>query len=221
MDRVRAGTKKSDQLGVLKGAMGIVHRNIGANVGILFVFYQKLVLSNLIMLVIWLLLAIIPFCISPPPGFSWSDQSYKGTVGQDDEALEKSYFYYGAYQAKHTVSGYVYRMDLAYFTCVLLMFTFQIIQFVFGMAECSEDKITLEAEAPEAFRLVLGSHEYSVTNEGAIVCNIERFQKAVKHIAEFGTLEGACRWREHECSHYWSQLSHGLNRRQIQGCSGG
>lgn len=88
------------------------------------------------------------------------------------------------------IAGYVFRMDIAYFSSVLLMFSFQIVQLVSGMAECSDDKITLDDDAPEAFRLVLGSHEFSVENEGAIVCNIERFQKAVKHIAEFGTLEG-------------------------------
>eukprot|EP00656_Telonema_subtile_P000137 TRINITY_DN10061_c0_g1_i1.p1 TRINITY_DN10061_c0_g1~~TRINITY_DN10061_c0_g1_i1.p1 ORF type:complete len:611 (+),score=194.19 TRINITY_DN10061_c0_g1_i1:1147-2979(+) len=181
--------RKRNQMGILRSAMNFIHRSLGANVGILFVFYQKVFLANLVMLALWLGLAIVPFCLGPPAGFDWNQQSYKGTVGEDDPALETSFFYLGAYTQTHHIGGYSYKMDIAYVACVLLMFAIQVGGLVFGISESCEDTLVLEDKPPDAFRLLLGSFEHAITNEGMIVCNVDSLQRKVKRLADFGTLE--------------------------------
>ena len=36
--------------------------------------------TNLTIFVLWMLLAVIPFCIGPPDTFNWKSQSFKGIV---------------------------------------------------------------------------------------------------------------------------------------------
>ena len=121
--------------------------------------------TNLTIFGLWMLLAVIPFCIGPPATFSWKSQTFKGIVGamaasaccvgwpllplraalwltvvaqagSYDPQMEQSFFYYGAYERVHLIGSFEYRMDLSYMLCVVLMFVCQVWGMVSGMLSC-------------------------------------------------------------------------------------
>ena len=66
----RENKKKQNDNWLLKATMKAIHRQLGPNVGMIFVFYNLIMQTQFIMVCCWLGLVIIPWILGPPEASS-------------------------------------------------------------------------------------------------------------------------------------------------------
>lgn len=151
-----------------------VEQKVGRATAQMFVFYQFIMINNLIMSNLWTVFVIVPFFFDPPEAFNYDKITWAGLMGLDDEYLEYSWFYYGAYKAKVNMGFTVYRMDFAYLCVYIAMFVFQLGVMAHGVYKsyCEDKEVILRlTDALEGIKFsgtLLGSYNHTILDRGVL-----------------------------------------------------
>ena len=103
---------------ILRWIVTFVTRKMGENVAQLFILYQDILTTLVIMTLCWSFIVIIPFCVDPPASFSFLNVSGYGLFGGEDQGLDSSFFYISGYPPALD-NGYR-KIDWAYIFLTLL-----------------------------------------------------------------------------------------------------
>ena len=87
---------RSDSSAWQRPGLSRVHTYVGSNVASTLCLIRFAFVMNLLLLLLWLLLVVLPFWVKPPVTFRWSQlTAYSGKSIVQGHGLDNTFFLYG------------------------------------------------------------------------------------------------------------------------------